>query len=133
MPAMLMAHEKDPKDVLLESLGDFDVVEMFNNQVLLAVYQRPKNVTTKGGLHLPESTLDEDKYQSKVGLLIKTGSSAFVDDNGVWFKGMKFNPLEDWLVFRPSDGWSLTVNGVLCRVVSDVNIRGRVAHPDNVW
>lgn len=133
MPAMLMQHEKDPRDVLVESLGDLSTIELFNNQVLLAVYQRPKGAVTKGGLHLPESVVDEDKYQSKVGLLIKAGPSAFTDDKDQWFSGATFTELDDWLIFRPSDGWGITVNKVLCRMVLDVNIRGRISHPDNVW
>jgi hypothetical protein len=133
MPAMEMRHEKDPKDVLLESLGNLDAIELFNNQVLLAVYQRPKDAVTKGGLHLPQSVTDEDKYQSKVGLLIKAGPAAFTDSKGEWFAGASFVKCEDWLIFRPSDGWGITVNKVLCRMVLDVNIRGRIDHPDNVW
>ena len=39
----------------------------------------------------------------------------------------------DWIVFRPIDGWSITVNNVLCRMIDDMNIKGRVDHPDRVW
>jgi hypothetical protein len=41
--------------------------------------------------------------------------------------------LQDWVVFRPSDGWSITVNGVLCRLLQDSNVKGRIRHPDQVW
>ena len=47
-------------------------------------------------------------------------------------KGKTFNE-NDWVVFRPSDGWSITVNGVLCRILEDINVRGRIQHPDQVW
>jgi len=129
MPHMLMAHDTDPKDQILEALGDISQVELFHNQVLLAVYIRPEK--TKSGLILTDSHRDEDRYQSKVGLLVKQGPMAFEQD-GNWFSGMSFNE-HDWLVFRPSDGWSITVNGVLCRIFDDVNIKGRVPHPDAVW
>jgi hypothetical protein len=36
-------------------------------------------------------------------------------------------------VFRPSDGWGITVNNVLCRMIDDVNIKARVDQPDRVW
>ena len=39
----------------------------------------------------------------------------------------------DWIVFRPSDGWSITVNNVLCRMIDDINIKARVDHHDRVW
>ena len=130
MPAMLMAHEVDPKDKLLEEIGDLSNIEIFNNQVLVAVYIRPQK--TKSGIFLSDKTTDEDRYQSKVGLIIKMGSSAFKDPTGAWFNGVKFK-VNDWAVFRPSDGWSITVNNVLCRIIDDINVRGRVDQPDRVW
>ena len=129
MPQMMMDHDGDPRKKLLDELGDISEVELFHNQVLLAVYLRPQK--TKSGLYLTDKHVDEDRFQSKVGLLVKTGPQAFEQD-GNWFSGLNFSQL-DWLVFRPSDGWSITVNGVLCRIFDDINIRGRVPHPDAVW
>lgn len=129
MPHMIMSHEDDPKNKILEDLGDLSEIELFHNQVLLAVYLRPQK--TKSGLYLTDKHVDEDRHQSKVGLLVKSGPQAFEQD-GNWFSGLNFAD-HDWLVFRPSDGWSITVNGVLCRIFDDINIRGRVPHPDAVW
>jgi hypothetical protein len=39
----------------------------------------------------------------------------------------------DWLFFRPSDGFPISVNGVPCRLLIDEDIRGRISHPDAVW
>ena len=129
MPHMPMSHDEDPKQNLLDQLGDISQVELFHNQVLLAVYLRPEK--TKSGLILTANHLDEDKYQSKVGLLVKRGPLAFEQD-GNWFTGMTFQDHE-WLIFRPSDGWSITVNGVLCRIFDDISIKGRAPHPDSVY
>jgi co-chaperonin GroES (HSP10) len=129
MPHMLMSHDVDPKEAILQEIGDLSQVELFHNQVLLAVYIRPEK--TKSGLILTDNHRDEDRYQSKVGLLVKRGPMAFEQD-GNWFQGLTFE-VNDWLVFRPSDGWSITVNGVLCRIFDDINIKGRVPHPDAVW
>lgn len=129
MPHMMMAHEQDPRAKLRTELGDLSGVELFHNQVLLAVYIRPQK--TKSGLYLTDAHTDEDRFQSKVGLLVKKGPMAFEQD-GNWFTGLEFQE-DDWLVFRPSDGWSITVNGVLCRIFDDINIKGRVPHPDAVW
>jgi len=129
MPHMPMSHDEDPKQNLLDQLGDISQVELFHNQVLLAVYLRPEK--TKSGLILTANHLDEDKYQSKVGLLVKRGPLAFEQD-GDWFTGMTFQDHE-WLIFRPSDGWSITVNGVLCRIFDDISIKGRAPHPDSVY
>ena len=127
---MVMAHETDPKQVLLDELGDISDVEIFHNQILCAVYLRPNK--TKSGIFLTDSTVDEDKYQSKVGLIIKKGPDAFVDDTNRWFNNITLD-LHDWVVFRPSDGWSVTVNKVICRILDDTNVRGRIQQPDQVW
>lgn len=130
MPFMIMEHEIDPKKKLWEELGDLSEVEIFNNQILVAVYLRPEK--TKSGIVLPGVHREEDRIQSKVGLVIKKGPDAFNDPDGKWFNGYTVNQ-DDWIVFRPSDGWSITVNGVLCRIIDDINVRGRVDHPDRVW
>lgn len=130
MPHMLMAHEKDPAQQLWDSVGDISKVEVFNNQLLVAVYVRPQK--TKSGIYLTDNTTDEDRYQSKVGLVVKKGPMAFDDYSGQWFKDIEID-VGDWIVFRPSDGWSITVNGVLCRMIDDINIKGRVDNPDRVW
>ena len=125
-----MLHEADPKEKLLADLGDISKIELFNTNVLVAVYVRPEK--TKGGIIMSSKSLDEDRYQSKVGLVVKTGPSAFVESDGKWFNGLKIK-VGDWLVFRPSDGWNVTVNGVLCRMFDDASFKGRIPHPDNVY
>jgi len=129
MPAMLMMHEKDPAEMLRQEVGDLTNVEIFNNQALVAVYIRPQK--TKSGIILTDKTTDEDRHQSKIGLVLKKGASAFEDD-GKWFKGVTINE-GDWIIFRPSDGWQITVNGKLCRILDDISVRGRVDHPDRIW
>jgi co-chaperonin GroES (HSP10) len=125
-----MSHEVDPKEKLLAELGDLSKFEVFNTRVLVAVYIRPEK--TKGGFYLTDKTRDEDRYQSKVGLVVRKGPSAFVESDGKWFDGLDIN-VGDWLVFRPSDGWNLTVHGVLCRMFDDASFQGRVPHPDEVY
>ena len=130
MPYMVMNHDVDPREAINAEIGDISNVEIFNNQVLCAIYIRPEK--TKSGLYLTDQNRDEDKIQGKVGLIVKMGSEAFVDGNDQWFNDVIFN-VNDWVVFRPSDGWSVTVNGVLCRIIDDINIRGRIQQPDQVW
>ena len=125
-----MDHDVDPKRKLLEDLGDISNIEIFNNQILVAVYVRPTK--TKSGLYLSDKTIDEDRYQGKVGLLVGMGPAAFQDDSGAWFNNTSFN-LHDWLVFRPSDGWSINVNGVLCRMMADTQVKMRIPSPDFAW
>jgi hypothetical protein len=127
---MLMDHEVDPAKKIIEEIGDLSKIELFNNQILVGVYIRPQK--TKSGLYLSEKTTEEDRFQSKVGLLLKSGPRAFEPNDEGWFDGETFN-LHDWLVFRPSDGWSITVHGVLCRILTDTQVKVRVPNPDEVW
>ena len=125
-----MLHEKDPKQLLLDKVGNINGIQLLNTQVLVAVYIRPEK--TKGGIIYVDSTRDEDKYQSKVGLILKKGPTAFVEDGAKWFGDVEFNE-HDWLVFRPSDGWNIGVNGVWCRMLEDSSVKAKIDHPDAVF
>nr|ASN63426.1 co-chaperonin GroES [uncultured virus] len=130
MPFMIMEHDKDPKQKLLDEIGDISAFDIFNNQILVAVYIRPNK--TKSGIYLSDQSREEDKVQGKVGLVVKKGPAAFVDETSEWFKDISVE-VNDWVVFRPSDGWSITVNNVLCRIIDDTAVRGKVDVPDRVW
>ena len=138
MPHMLMDHAVDPKQEILDRLGDISDFDVHHNNVLVAVYKRPEK--TKGGIILTDKYRDEDDYQSKVGLIVKAGPNAFYDPNGSWDWGAI--AVGEWVVFRPSDGWNITVSGeggaigkdaVLCRLIQDTSIRATVQSPDMVW
>jgi len=134
--AYIMQHAVDPREEILKQIGDLSDFEVFHNKVLLAIYIRPE--TTKGGIIITNKIRDEDKWQGKVGLIIKMGPDAFIDEKGKWFKGMNMK-LHDWTVSRPSDGWSLTLNNretgedILCRLIDDNNILARPPHPDTIY
>jgi co-chaperonin GroES (HSP10) len=130
MPFMIMEHATDPKQKLLDDIGDISAFEIFNNQILIAIYIRPNK--TKSGIYLSDQSREEDKVQGKVGLVVKKGPAAFVDDTSEWFKDISVE-VNDWVVIRPSDGWAITVNNVLCRIVDDTAVRGKIDAPDRVW
>jgi co-chaperonin GroES (HSP10) len=138
MPAMEMSHDVDPKQAILDKVGDLSNVDIFGSDVLVALYIPPEK--TKSGIILADSTREESRWQGKVGLILKLGSTAYVDDDGNKFRDIDVG---DWVVFRPSDGWPFQLNTmksrisresiVDCRVVTDINIRCRVANPDVVY
>jgi co-chaperonin GroES (HSP10) len=130
MPFMLMEHDTDPAQNLRDALGDMSSMQVFGNQVLVAIYVRPQK--TAGGIYLTDNTTDEDKFQGKVGLVVKTGPDAFTDPSGEWFNGIEVG-LGDWVYYRVSDGWMVNVHGVCCRILLDTQIRGKVAFPDEIW
>ena len=137
MPAALMYHEEDPREVLQRKAGNLDI-DIFGNDVLVAIYQRPEK--TSGGIIMTDVTRKEDIYQGKIGLVLKIGPVAFVDKDGNTFRDIRVG---DWIVFRPSDGWQVLLNTkrsnpkhgdrIDCRIIGDIYIRGRVPHPDDLY
>jgi len=135
--------DDDPKQDILNRIGSLDHVQIAQNEVLLAIYQRPEK--TAGGIILTQNSLKEDLYQGKVGLVIKIGASCQFErkdpKTGITY-GIPVS-LYDWVLVRPSDTWALDVNGdpntfkredfVPCRLVYDDQIRGKVAHPQVIW
>lgn len=131
MPALMMAHDADPKDEILAKVGSLDDLEVFHNQVIVALYVRPQK--TKGGILLTDGTRGEDKYQGKVGLVLKIGPQAFVSDEKTDFHGQKIE-VGDWVFFKASDGWPLSINAVDCRIIdNEFLVRGRIASPDVIY
>ena len=130
MPPMRMMHNTDPAEELRASVGDLSHIEVFNNQVLVAIYKRPER--TKSGIILADVTREEDKWQGKIGLVLKKGPMAFVDDDRVSFHGQNVKE-GDWVAYRVSDGWQLAFNKVDCRMLEDTQIKMRVSAPDLVW
>ena len=50
MPAVAMLHEVDPKQAILDRVGDLSGVELFGSDMLVAIYKRPEK--TKSGLKI---------------------------------------------------------------------------------
>ena len=108
---------------LREAVGDVSGFNIANNEVLIAIYLRPEK--TYGGIVLTSKTLDEDIFQSKVGLVLKIGASCK-------FQNIEVN-VGDWVVARPNDTCALELNFVPCRLVYDDQVRATVDKPDMVY
>ncbi len=136
-----IANYFDTKQQILAKIGDVSGFEIASNEVLLAIYQRPEK--TPGGIIQTQPILDEDKYQGKVGLVLKYGTACRFE--AVSETGIKYGipiAVGDWVVVRPSDTWALDVNmsGTLnrddtvpCRLVQPHYIRAKIMNPAAVW
>ena len=122
-----LAKAKDPKKAIFEAIGDLSDVDVFHNQILVAVYVRPE--TTVGGIIRPETNIVEDEYQGKVGLVVKKGPTAFVSNEVTDFMGQDVE-VGDFLIYRVGDGWQLMVNGVACRMMTDRSLKLRTKNPE---
>jgi co-chaperonin GroES (HSP10) len=131
-----IAVQADPKKALLGALGDMSDWEIFHNLVMVATYIEPEK--TPGGIIKPDNTLLENRFQGKVGLVIKLGPLAFKDDNIAKFGGVDVE-VGDWVFYSASDGFELysvehqKSTGTCCRLFEDTRIKGRVADPSLVY
>lgn len=118
------------RKTILEMLGDVSGIQIMFNRVLVAIYIRPE--TTKGGIIRPHDNVLEDLWQGKVGLIVKLGQDAFVDDATVSFHGQRCE-VGDWVGFKIGDTWELVVKGVPCRLIEDAHVRARLTDPTYVF
>ncbi len=121
-----VAKAADPKSLMISKVGDLSGINVMYNMVLIASYIRPG--VTKGGIIRPDSNLEEDVWQGKVGLVIKLGPDAFKDDAETQFNGQRAD-LGEWVVFKTGDAWQLTVGEWPCRLVRDSSIKMKVSDP----
>lgn len=124
-----LSQAANPKVALLTGVGDLSTTEIMGNRVLVAIYIAPEK--TKGGIFRATDTVKEDVYQGTVGLVLKLGASAFVDESETktFFHDQKAT-VGDWVVLTPGDGRRTQIRGIDCRVVEDTLIQMIVQEPD---
>ncbi len=130
------ATKDDPGRPLWEALGDLSEMEMGPSYLLVATYIAPDRI---GSILLADRRLDEDRFQGKIGLIVKAGSLAFTNSGRTDFGG--FAPqVGDWVMYRPSDGLECFVRdrrkineGTSCRLLSDALIMAKVPAPDLIY
>lgn len=132
MRALAAAMPADPAEELLAKVrADMaHVSEVMGAGVLVAIWKRPEK--TAGGVYLSDRTREEDVFQGKVGLILKMGPLAFVEDDRHKWNG-RVPKVGDWVAYRVGDAWPLFIADHPCRIVADVNIKMIVAKPDVIY
>lgn len=112
-----------------------DGIEVLWGQLLVVKFIRDM----QGSLMTSHQTRKEDLYQSKCGLVVKTGPLCFVDDEVNDFKGQKAQ-VGDWVVYRPADGADLDITPVgsfkkvSCKLLeNESQVRMVIRRPDLVY
>lgn len=124
---MHIAQSANPKNGIQKAVGDLSNVSLFSGRVLVGIYIAPEK--TAGGIFRPQSNIQEDRWQGVVGLVLKKGAMAFVDDENHKFHDQNVN-VGDWVTFRPGDAKRIQINGVDCRIVEDVLIDMVIDSPE---
>lgn len=128
---------EDPKAAVRAAVkGITDIIEPLHNLILVGTYVRPEK--TKGGIIRVDRSLAEDRFQGKVGLVLKVGPIAFKDDNVNKFGGVTVKE-GDWVLYRSSDGHEMFYvdengrDGTPVRLLEDIHIKGRLSDPEKVY
>lgn len=125
---------KEEVEKLLKAVGDISDIRVFGTKVLVALYM-PEKV---GSLVATANTQRENRYQGKVGLVLKKGHLAFVSDDSNNF-GPDTVEVGDWVYFDYAVGSELeihregTFEKVVCKVMRDTEINGVAPRPDAIY
>lgn len=126
-----VSNSGDPKKAIMEAVAPkLSGVTPMGDMVLIGTYIRPQK--TAGGIIRPDSNVQEDVWQGKVGLVLKLGQDAFEDTADYGFNGQRVD-IGEWCVYKGGDAWSLMVNGYPCRLVRDVNIKLKIDDPSVIF
>lgn len=126
-----LSRASDAKAELLKQVGDLSGLSLPNDMVLLATYIEPEK--TKGGIILVQKTIDEGRYQGKVGLVLKKGPTAFKFTQGGFAYEGDVPEVGDWVVYRLSDAWESLIGGVSCRFIDSDLIKAITNDPTIIY
>ena len=107
-------HVKDPAQEIMDDIGwIIDGLQPIGAEVLIAMYERvgKGEAKTAGGLIIPDikgGAATEDKFQGKVGLVVKMGPIAFDEDDTHRWGDVK-PKVGDWVIININETFSFDV------------------------
>jgi len=105
-------------------------IDVLHSDVLVATYVRPSK--TAGGIILTDKTTDEDRWQCKVGLVLKLGASAFKYEGAFSYEG-PVPEVGQYVTFHTSDSREIGFLGYSCRLIPSELLRMRVPNPEMIY
>ena len=86
--------------------------------------------TTKGGIHLAETTLERQQVASQVGLVMAMGPDCYKDKerypDGPWCK------VKDWVMFARYAGSRIKIDGGEMRLLNDDEVLATIDSPEDI-
>lgn len=136
-----LSRSENPKEDILKAIGDISGLKVIRDEIIVATYVTPEK--TKGNIILPGKTVEESRYQSKVGLVIAMGPTAFkyeriIDKDGqpklVYLDFPEPSPkLGDWVGYQPHDGREMFIQDVTCRIMPADCIKMVLDDPEMIF
>ena len=126
-------NKEDVKKVLDPTKMEKSVLERLPKptgwRVLILPYSMsPK---TKGGIYIPDKTLERESYATVVGYVVSLGPDAYKDEakypDGPWCKK------GDWVIFGRYAGARFKLEGGEMRLLNDDEILAVVEDPEDVF
>jgi len=131
---------KDARTVLVDAIGKDNIenFEPFHNLILIATYIRSDK--TQGGIIIGgDRTRAEDRFQGKIGLVLKVGPTAFKGKTPESFGSVTVKPGE-WIMYKASDAHEFyfvdekkPLDGSSARLIEDTLVMGRVVDPERIF
>ena len=126
-------NKEDVKKVLDPSKMDISVLERLPKptgwRVLILPYTMSSK--TKGGIYIPDQTLDRESYATVVGYVVSLGPDAYKDKakypDGPWCKE------KDWVIFGRYAGARFKIEGGEMRILNDDEILATINNPEDVF
>ena len=126
-------NKEDVKKVLDPSKMDITVLERLPKptgwRVLILPYTMSSK--TKGGIYIPDQTLDRESYATVVGYVVSLGPDAYKDKakypDGPWCKE------KDWVIFGRYAGARFKIEGGEMRILNDEEILATINNPEDVF
>lgn len=115
-------------------MAEVNAATLMGDRILVAKWIRE----SVGRIILTKATRDEDKWQGKVGLVLKVGPVAFTDDQNNCWHGQKAD-VGDWIVYKYSDGSDInyqrsgTFDQVECKILRETDVVMVIPRPDYVF
>jgi len=136
--ARLIDFQRDPREEIWEDLASFlPGVNVGGRDVLIAPFRPGKDVKTKGGVWLADSSRQEYDYQGVAGLILGMGPYAYKDEKTErWFVDEKGEPsppqINAWVVFDIRSSIPVVMGNRTVRFVDCQRILTPIASPDMV-
>lgn len=115
--------EEAARKAMIEFIGDLSEVEVLGDNLLIGNYISPSKI---GSIYRPGDNIKEDELQGNVGLVLKLGDGAALENGAT----EKF--LHKWVMFGYNDGLRYNLNDVSCRTIDVGRIRQIVPDPSKV-
>ena len=122
-------HAKIYKDETSEkTIGSHHLPRPLNWKVLVQPHQ--VRLKTKGGLHLPSVSKDNEEYLTAHGRIASMGDLAFKDKDkfptGAWCEA------GNWVMFARYAGSRFKIDGGEVRILNDDEVLARILEPEDI-